>query len=268
MSISSHSVLSRTAVVLHRPIYPRNIGMCARAMANLGAHELHVIAPRCDWTSSMVHHELRQGATHGAPVLEAAKVHATLDNFLESHGQGIRFGFSAREGFGRRIHDFSTLVRQLGNQLDHPIHATTSSIQLHFGTEDDGLSLEELEPMNFIVRLPTSDVVPSLNLSHAVLLAQYILRDDFLATVSAESPARNPAASLENALPPARLEYPRKAIRDWLEELGFDLDSRKISIETSLNRVLLSHCPTPEDVRLLEKVLFQTVAKLKAKGTT
>jgi tRNA/rRNA methyltransferase len=238
--------------------------MCARAMANLGARELHVIAPRCDWTSSMVHHELRQGATHGAPVLEAAKVHATLNDFLESHGQGIRFGFSAREGFGRRIHDFSTLIRDLGNRLEHPIHAQQSAIQLHFGTEDDGLSLEELEPMNFIVRLPTSDEVPSLNLSHAVLLAQYILRDDF---PGAAAPVFTDEG-MENTLPPGRLEYPRKAIRDWLEELGFDLDSRKISIETSLNRVLLSHCPTPDDVRLLEKVLFQTVAKLRAKGIT
>jgi TrmH family RNA methyltransferase len=268
MSELNLPVLSRTLIVLHRPIYPRNIGMCARAMANLGSSDLHIISPRCDWTSSMVHHELRQGATHGAPVLEAAKVHATLQDFLDHHGQGIRFGFSAREGFGRRIHDFSTLVRELDQQIDHPIHSASSAIQLHFGTEDDGLSLEELEPMNFIVRLPTSDEVPSLNLSHAVLLAQYILRDDFqLASQTAKHTA-NRSEAMENALPPGRLEYPRKAIRDWLEELGFDLDSRKISIETSLNRVLLSHCPTPDDVRLLEKVLFQTVAKLKAKGTT
>lgn len=267
MSDLNTPVLARTMIVLHRPIYPRNIGMCARAMANLGSSELHIISPRCDWTSSMVHHELRQGATHGAPVLEAAKVHATLQDFLDHHGQGVRFGFSAREGFGRRIHDFSTLVRQLSRQTDHPIHAAASAIQLHFGTEDDGLSLEELEPMNFIVRLPTSNEVPSLNLSHAVLLAQYILRDDSAnALVSAEGTTAEQA--FESALPPGRLEYPRKAIRDWLEEIGFDLDSRKISIETTLNRVLLSHCPTPDDVRLLEKVLFQTVAKLKAKGTT
>ncbi|HRO22924.1 MAG TPA: hypothetical protein PLR07_01330, partial [Promineifilum sp.] len=66
------------------------------------------------------------------------------------------------------------------------------------------------------------------------------------------------------ALPPGRLEYPRQAIRTWLEVLGFDLDSRKISIETSLNRVFLSHCPSPDDVRLLEKVLFQTIDKLKS----
>lgn len=260
MSDLNSSILSRTAIVLHRPIYPRNIGMCARAMANLGANELHIISPRCDWTSSMVHHELRQGATHGAPVLEAAKVHLNLNAFLDSHGQGIRFGFSAREGHGRRIHDFSTLVKDLSTQDAHPFHAPMSSVQLHFGTEDDGLSLEELEPMNFIVRLPTSAAVPSLNLSHAVLLAQYILRDDYRVSAVESSTVDN-----ENSLPQGRLDYPRKAIREWLEELGFDLDSRKISIETSLNRVLLSHCPTPDDVRLLEKVLFQTVAKLRTK---
>lgn len=258
-------VLKRTAVVLHRPIYPRNIGMCARAMGNLGCQELHVIAPRCDWTSSMVHHELRQGATHGAHVLEATTVHKSLEDFLASSGQGVRIGFTARAGYGRRIHDFTELIETLCEQVDHPIHASASGlatqIQLHFGTEDDGMSLEELEPMNFLCKLPSTARVSSFNLSHAVLLGMHVLATTY-------DRIRPSSEALEKeiiALPPGRLEYPKRAIREWLEALGFDLESRKISIETSLNRVLLSHCPTPDDVRLLEKVLFQTVEKLKQK---
>jgi hypothetical protein len=50
--------------------------------------------------------------------------------------------------------------------------------------------------------------------------------------------------------------------------LGFDLDDRRVSIESTLNRVLLGRCPSDEDVRLLEKVLFQTVEKLKAAAPT
>jgi tRNA/rRNA methyltransferase len=252
-------ILTRTAVVLHRPIYPRNIGMCARAMGNLGCQELHIIAPRCDWQSSMVHHELRQGATHGADVIKTAHLHDSLHSFLEKNGQGVRIGFTAREGYGRRIQDFSQLINRLVTEADHPIHASETLVQLHFGTEDDGMSLQELEPMNFLCKIPSTAKVPSFNLSHAVLLAMHILATDYDRHVTQFSglPFQG------NALPPGRLEYPKKAIREWLEILGFDLDSRKISIETSLNRVLLSHCPTLEDVRLVEKVLFQTVGKLK-----
>ena len=268
------NLLKRTAVVLHRPIYPRNIGMCARAMGNLGCQELHVIAPRCDWTSSMVHHELRQGATHGAHVLEAATVHKSLEEFLEARGQGVRIGFTAREGYGRRIHDLTELIETLSAQDDHPIHVNApgkaTQIQLHFGTEDDGMSLEELEPMNFLCKLPSTTRVSSFNLSHAVLLGMHVLATTYDRLRPESEAATNGESGTEaediNALPPGRLEYPRKAIRDWLEALGFDLDSRKISIETSLNRVLLSHCPTPDDVRLLERVLFQTVEKLKKKN--
>jgi tRNA/rRNA methyltransferase len=258
-------VLKRTAVVLHRPIYPRNIGMCARAMGNLGCQEMHIIAPRCDWTSSMVHHELRQGATHGAHVLESAIVHKSLEDFLASSGQGVRIGFTAREGYGRRIHDLSELIETLCAQTDHPIHASAigaaTQIQLHFGTEDDGMSLEELEPMNFLCKLPSTTRVSSFNLSHAVLLGMHVLAT----TYDRLRPSPELLETEIPALPPGRLEYPKRAIREWLEALGFDLESRKISIETSLNRVLLSHCPTPDDVRLLEKVLFQTVEKLKQK---
>lgn len=252
----SSSLLARTAVVLHRPIYPRNIGMCARAMGNLGCGELHIIAPRCDWQDATVQHEARQGATHGGGILDRAHVHLSLQDFLESSGQGVKIAFSARDGYGKRVSDLSELLGKFRDQASHPVWNPQTHLQLHFGTEDDGLSLEELEPANFICRLPAKGSHTSFNLSHAVLIALYILDSEM-----GEATGR---VDETPALPPGRLEYPRQAIRTWLEVLGFDLDSRKISIETSLNRVFLSHCPSPDDVRLLEKVLFQTIDKLKS----
>ncbi len=264
-SSSQSSPLARAAVVLHRPIYPRNVGMCARAMGNLGCKELHIIAPRCDWNDATVQHEARQGATHGGVILDQAKVHASLADFLEAHGQGVKIAFSARDGYGKRVNDFSDLLGKFRDQPSHPVWNPETHLQLHFGTEDDGLSLEELEPANFICRLPANGAHTSFNLSHAVLIALYILETELGQARERASGADASFADEEStALPPGRLEYPRQAIRTWLETLGFDLDSRKISIETSLNRVFLSHCPSPEDVRLLEKVLFQTIDKLKA----
>lgn len=248
--------LARSAVVLHRPIYPRNIGMCARAMGNLGCRELHIISPRCDWNATQTQHEARQGATHSGDILDNAIVHESLEAFLQTHGQGIKIAFSARDGNGKRVSEFSDLLARFRDQPTHPVWHPQSHIQLHFGTEDDGMSLEELAPSNFICRLPANGGVhTSFNLSHAVLIALYILTSELGEPAVSDEPVE--------ALPPGGLEYPKKAIRLWLEALGFDLGARKITIETSLNRVLLSHCPSPEDVRLLEKVLFQTIDKLK-----
>jgi tRNA/rRNA methyltransferase len=262
--------LNRTMVVLHRPIYPRNIGMCARAMGNLGCSELHIVAPRCDWSSSMVQHEARQGSTHSGEILTSAKIHDSLEAFLESHGQGVKIAFSARDGQGKRVNDFSDLLAKFRDQPSHPVWHEETVLQLHFGTEDDGMSLEELEPANFICRLPANGAHTSFNLSHAVLIALYILETEIgvanpTAKTQLPSKAQNENSESEGpqALPPGRLEYPKKAIRLWLEILGFDLSSRKITFETTLNRMLLSHCPSPDDVRLLEKVLFQTIEKLK-----
>lgn len=206
----------------------------------------------------MVQHEARQGATHGAEILMSARIHASENEFLESCGQGVKIAFSARDGYGKRVNEFSELLGVFREQAAHAIWNEATSIQLHFGTEDDGMTLEELEPMNFICRLPARGEHTSFNLSHAVLMAIYILETEFGSLDSTIAKSGEPPS-----LPAGRLEYPRAAIRTWLEELGFDLDSRKISIETSLNRVLLSHCPSLDDVRLLEKVLFQTIGKLR-----
>lgn len=254
-------VLSRTAVILNRPIYPRNIGMCARAMGNLGCNNLHIVAPRCDLQSREGDHEMRQGATHAGFILDQAQTHTTLNEYLEKNGKGVRIGLTAREGTGRRVRYFSELLTELAEDPTHPIFSPSTLIQLHFGTEDDGMSLEELAPMNFLCRLPSTAQVSSYNLSHAVLMALATLGSH--PSLTTENRAIDSKQNAHSTVPSGRLAYPRRAIREWLEALNFDLESRKISIETSLNRVLLSHCPTDEDLRLLEKVLFQTVEKLK-----
>ena len=251
-------IQNRTLVVLHRPIYPRNIGMCARAMGNFGLTQLHIIAPRCDWSSPEVQHVVLQGATHGGDIIRAATIHHSLEDFLEKHGQGVRIAFSARDGEGKRVSEYAELLNRFEKEPKHSVWHQETAIQLHFGTEDDGLSLVELRPMNFIARLPASGPVSSFNLSHAVLLAIHMT----LVGLTRENSAP-PTESVP--LPEGRLEHPQRAIREWLEALGFDLSLRRVNIETTLNRVLLSHCPSPEDVRVLEKVLFQTVEKLKSK---
>lgn len=253
--------LDNVSVVLHRPVYPRNVGMSARAAANLGVNRLIVIDPRFDWNLGSNQFEARQGAAHASPLIRSTKVYSDLRSFCDSVGSGVRFALSGIESPARRTEQLEVVLNRLSADPDHSVWHPKTAIQLHFGTEDSGLSREEFELMNFVCMLPTSSSVPSLNISHAVLLATFILKQALLSQSHLEHKVQP-----QVPIPSGRLEHPRKAIRNWLLALGFDLDSRRNSIEVSLNRVLLSHCPHPEDVRLVEKVLFQTVAKLAAKS--
>lgn len=248
--------MNRITVVLHRAIYARNIGMCARAMANMGIDRLVLIAPRCDHLSE----EGRQGAAHAQSILREAVTYDSQHSFLESEGEGIRIALSGRDGRLKRPDSLDRVLDRFIAEPEHMFHDPGQPIYLLFGPEDDGLSNEEMELANHICRLPTFGEITSLNLSHAVLLTTYLVRAALNRT-----PARAsvPAAESQSAIEKKAAYYPSETIKRWLEALGFDLSARRVNIEKTLNRILLSRCPTREELRILDTVLQQTVRKLK-----
>ena len=236
----------RFTVVLHHTIYPRNIGMCARAMANMGLERLVLIGPQCELTE-----EAKQGAAHAQAILRNAKIYPTYADFLATEGEGFRIAMSGREGRLMRPESLDETMAKVARDPEHPAHDPSLPVYLHFGPENDGLSNEEMELCHHVCYLPTYGEITSLNVSHAVLLAVYIVR-----TALKESPA-------EPVYAPAY--YPTKSIKSWLEALGFDLSARRVNIEKTLNRIFLSRCPTPDELRLFDTVLQQTVRKLRTR---
>src|SRR4051812_12543744 len=63
-------MIERCRVVLVRPHYPGNLGATARVMRNFGLADLGLVDPVC----SVNDLEARRMATHGRPVLDAARV--------------------------------------------------------------------------------------------------------------------------------------------------------------------------------------------------
>jgi TrmH family RNA methyltransferase len=246
--------MNQVTVVLHRPIYPRNVGMCARAMANLGTSRLVVVGAQTE-----LGHIAKQGAAHAQGVLRSAVIYSTLQEFLSVEGEGVRIGLSGKDARMKVPDDFETTVELLAREPAHPVHDKTKPIYLMFGAEDDGLSREELEICHLICRLPTYSEVNSYNLSHAVLLSVFILRRAFF---SEKSAAVSPDSGRTIEFQPAY--FPKTTIRSWLEALGFDLSSPKVNIEKTLNRILMSQAPTQDELRTLDNVLHQTIRKLKS----
>ncbi|HVK61220.1 MAG TPA: RNA methyltransferase [Bdellovibrionales bacterium] len=245
------SLESRIAIVLHRSIYPRNVGMCARAMANMGLSHLILVE------GVELNDEAKQGAAHAQDILRNSKSYKTIDDFFAAEGEGVRIALSGKDARIKVPEDLSATLQKALGDSEHRLRSK-ESIYLFFGAEDDGLTPEVMERCHYVCRLPTYSEVSSLNLSHAVLLTSYIVRQELERHgVSAE---RTVGSSTNEPL-----DYPHDVIHRWLDALGLDLSSPRINIEKTLNRILLSRCPTPEELRIVEKVLHQTVRMLKDK---
>ncbi|MGY2893154.1 tRNA/rRNA methyltransferase [Deinococcus sp. UYEF24] len=152
------STASRLAVILVSPKTPGNMGAAARAMLNMGASDLRLVAPRGDHLSS----EATALAVHAADVLRGAGVYATLADALADRDLSIGTTARHRADLPDPLHPASL----------RPLVRAAHAPALVFGPEESGLSNEDLELCQASVRVPTSEYA-SLNLAQAVLLVCY-----------------------------------------------------------------------------------------------
>ncbi len=238
-------------VVLVRPIYPLNIGYVARSMANMGADKLILIAPKCE-----IDHEARLGAAGAQQRLIEATIYENWKDFFANEPDGIRLAFHGREKKEKDASAFSDRMRILNSSEPQWIEKPH---YLFFGTEDKGLSDEDLEFMNYIVPLPTFGEFKSMNLSHAVMLAIYIYQNAMF-EFEAAAPAKIGAAQ---KLEQDTFYFPEDSIKEWLKVLGFDILDRDRSAYTVLKRLLLQRLASAKELRMLEAIVQQTIRKLK-----
>ena len=252
----------RISVVLCRPLYPRNVGMCARAVANMGGARLVVIGARCRLDDE----QAKQGAAGAQEALRAAVGYPGWDEFMASEGAGVLIGLSGKAGRLRVPDLLEDRLQSLGRAEVRIVDPATP-ICLVFGPEEDGLAARELDACHHVCRLSTFGDFFSLNLSHAVLLALYVVQRFFGAdAMPCEGLA--PFNSARAALLEKRTarggdgHFPGQAIDEWLVALGFDLSDRRVHAGNVLKRILLENEPTEDELRVLDAVIRQTTRKL------
>ena len=152
------STAQSLAVVLVSPKTPGNIGAAARAMLNMGASDLRIVAPRCDYLDS----QAVAMAVHAGDLLRSAKIYPTLREALADRDLSV--GTSARIRADLPAPRHPAQVRGLVREAAAPA--------LVFGPEETGLINSDLEQCQVTVRIPTGDYA-SLNLAQAVLLVCY-----------------------------------------------------------------------------------------------
>lgn len=150
-------------IVLVDPNHPGNIGAVARAMKNMGLHELHLVRPQF-----FPNADATARASGANDVLEAAQVH---EDFADAIADcGLVVGTSARQ-------------RHLPFDLVEPRECAARIVQagqaggaaVVFGSERIGLTNEELAHCNLLATIPADSRYSSLNLAMAVQVFAYEL---------------------------------------------------------------------------------------------
>ncbi len=230
--------LARVRVVLVRPRYGGNIGATCRAMANMGISELVLAAP-CPF--KMV--EAKQMACWAGDILQARRETPTLAEALA--GCGRVWGVTARGGLYRSHvrspREWAPEILQI---------ALANRVALVFGPEDDGLSNDDLELCNNLIRIPSSESYPALNLAQAVMVCLYeifIASHTFISTQ--ERTVEAPSELRERMF---------AAWRKALLEIGFMDTERDQHMMLGLRRILARAPLTEDDVAILMGMARQT----------
>ena len=153
--------LENVKVVLVNPTDSRNIGAVCRAMKTMGLRKLAIVG------GNPVDFELAGIlAIHARDVLEQAHFFPDLDTALSN--TVLSAGITRRRGKRRKY--FSLLPEELADRIALNEKGLTALV---FGNEESGLTDDELSRCNLAVRIPSSRLFPSLNLSHAVQIIAY-----------------------------------------------------------------------------------------------
>lgn len=149
--------------VLVEPGEPGNIGASARAIKNMGFRNLCLVKPPEEMSE-----EGRWFARNAHDVLDSAEVFASVDEAIRD--KSVVVGTTRRIGKRRG----AILPVEKGTARIREV-AENNKVAVLFGREAKGLCNDEVDECGFMIRIPSSKLQPSLNLSQAVLIIAYEL---------------------------------------------------------------------------------------------
>lgn len=215
--------------VLYKPRMADNVGGVARAMVNFGFSRL-VIAEPATW------HFDPRSAVKAEHVLDKAYMALSLEEAVAPFSWVC--GTTSRR-IRRRV---ALSPRELGLEAARRIAAGTS-VCVVIGTENHGLTDEDLEKCDAICRIDTDAEQPSINLAQAAAILAYELRQGL----------HVPRAPRELARIASREEVDRLVLyaREALLSAGFLNPQNPDPILAELRRLLVRGEPTKREVELL-----------------
>lgn len=240
--------MTAPAIVLVRPQEPGNIGAVARAMANTGLSELHLVEPAAPLDDTAF-----AFAMHAHPILHQARRHPALDAALSEFEFVVATASLRGRGWSRE----AATPRQLPARL--AALGTQTRVALLFGSEVSGLTGEELARAALLVSIPAAPANPTLNLAQAVLLVAHEL---FVASGAPGAIANEP---VERA-PAQQVERLFANLERLLAEVGFARDKTIARVARDLRQLLARAELTQREAMILAGILRRTRHALQRAG--
>tara|TARA_Y100001960_G_C14666055_1_gene823376 strand:- start:451 stop:1176 length:726 start_codon:yes stop_codon:yes gene_type:complete len=148
--------LNNVHFILARPQLGENIGSVARAIKNFNINKLRIINPRCVWPNQ----KALATSVGAKDILKAAKVYNSIEKSIAD--LDVVFATTSRvRKINKRIISVNDLKKKINKK---------HKLGIIFGPEASGLSNDEVNCADYLVKIPTNEKFSSLNLSHSVII--------------------------------------------------------------------------------------------------
>jgi TrmH family RNA methyltransferase len=238
----SQLIAKNLRVVLCQPRNPLNIGAAARAISNFGGDDLRLVDPYDAAFREAV------SAVGGAAVLQSAKVFATVAEAVMDCALVVgttSVGHRELQHPLQRLDAVGSILRAT---------AATSPVAILFGSEKFGLTNDEMSHCHWLMRIPTTDDTPSMNLGQCVAVTLYeIVRE-----------SQTPQWPVKKKMRASDAEQLTRMLLEVLQESGYTNRIVATSLERKVRRFLRRVDFSTHDAPLLLGILRQVLWKFRS----
>ena len=224
--------------ILIKPQLGENIGASARALKNFGFKNLSITNPRDGWPNI----KAKVTSVDAFDIIKKTKVLNSTEQAIKKFD--LIFSFSARRRDINKKHlsfiEFLKTLKKINKK----------KIGLMFGSEASGLSNIDLSFSNYVVQIPSSPKLKSINLSHSVSLVCYeIFKLNNYKMF-------NQTTFKKNLGKKGKLSETIKLLLKKLEKRNFfkPLEKRK-SMITNINNLFYRMEPNDKEIRILSSLI-------------
>ena len=142
--------------ILVRPQIGENIGAVARAIKNFNITKLRIINPRCEWPNK----KALATSVGAKDILKSTKIYNSIEKSIGD--LDVVFASTSRiRKMNKRVISIIDLKKKINKK---------HKIGIVFGPEASGLSNDEINSADYLVKIPTNSKFSSLNLSHSAII--------------------------------------------------------------------------------------------------
>ena len=148
--------LNNVHFILVRPQIGENIGSVARAIKNFSIKHLRIVNPRCNWPNQ----KALATSVGAKDILKSTKIYNSIEKSIGD--LDVIFASTSRiRKVNKRIISIVDLKKKVNKK---------NKIGIVFGPEASGLSNDEVNYADYLVKIPTNNKFSSLNLSHSAII--------------------------------------------------------------------------------------------------